>query len=80
MANTLICLYHGFTNKIKIVLPHLDTSTTIELDRTDTILNYMEAYHIEQVYLDGMPQIIDPLYDMLVTNYPELTIRIGLGE
>ena len=80
MANTLICLYHGFSNKIKLVLPHLDSSTTIDLDKMETILNYIEPYNIEVIYLDGMPQVIDPLYDMLVANFPEITIRIGLGE
>ena len=80
MANMLICLYHGFSNKIKIVIPHLDMSTTIELDRMETILNYIEPYHIEQIYLDGMPQVITPLCNMLKAKYPELIIRIGLGE
>ena len=75
--NTLICLYHGFINRIKIIIPTRDYSTTVEITELDKIIHYINIYKINKVILSGLPMVTQQIKYLIENTYPEIKIEIG---
>ena len=75
--NTLICMYHGFTETCKIVIPKYDFSKTIKIDNLEEILDYIKYYNINLAILSGLPMVMDPVAEMITLNCPDTIVQIG---